>query len=152
MHCHRRYNSNFVECQGASRIESSFFYRRHEYLKKELTDMGWDLQLQKFLNLVSLDGKGYQGREKVMDELETLIREEYPEATVSPFGSCTTWLADVNADLDVYVDALGIVILRILHDCYKLLLWNGFNLLCIPFKLQETVDVTTWNTIRSKKS
>lgn len=63
--------------------------------------------MEQLLKFISLEEKGYELRESVMEELEMLIREEFHEATVNPFGSCTTWLADVNADLDVYVDAQG---------------------------------------------
>ncbi|CAL8071009.1 unnamed protein product [Orchesella dallaii] len=92
------------------RIDSSFFYRRHEHVKRKLNDMSWDNQLNSLLKQVSLNQEGYTAREKIMEELESLIRmdcEECHEAVMHPFGSCTTWLADMNADLDIFVDIAG---------------------------------------------
>lgn len=79
--------------------------------------MNWDTQMDQLLKFISLDDKGYELRESVMEEVEVLIREEFHEAKVIPFGSCTTWLADVNADLDFFVDAFGTIFIFLMCLC-----------------------------------
>lgn len=92
---------------GSSKISHSFFYRRHASVKRKLHEMTWNHQLPALVQLTSLDRAGYERRGVIMEELEQLIREEYHDAKVMAFGSCVTWLADMNADLDVFVDAFG---------------------------------------------
>ncbi|ODN03686.1 Speckle targeted PIP5K1A-regulated poly(A) polymerase [Orchesella cincta] len=98
-----------VEKKRTEKIQGSFFYRRHEHIQRKLNELSWDNQLSSLLKQVTLNQEGYTAREKVIEELEGLIREgeEFKDAIVHPFGSCTTWLADINADLDIYVDTAG---------------------------------------------
>jgi len=83
------------------------FSSRHENLKRDLKGIKLEEQMKRFLTSVTMNDEDLRLRQHLLEDLLWILKAEYKDVQLFPFGSLVSGLGDKDSDLDVVADCIG---------------------------------------------